>query len=147
MSADRKRSLAYKSFLALALAVLLYTVLDSVGRTGLLPQPVAAGLLVFVLMPTLGLGAMAGVAGTLLTLLVGRDPRLYALTVAAWALMVFWGRHDSMGASPYLMLLYPVGALLFSLRWLAENRTAKDDADPPESSQPAATSNDRQGPF
>lgn len=125
MTPARRRDLAYACFLGIAAAVPLFVAADGLSRAGLLPRPAAAAFLVFVLTPLTGAGLLAGVAGMALTLWVRTDPRLYALSIVTATLFVFWVRHGALGVDPRLSLLHTVGALLFSVHWLAEKRHAR----------------------
>jgi hypothetical protein len=125
MNPDRLRNIAYLCFLGLAASVPCIYLGELVGRHADLPQPVAAGLLVFVLLPLTFCGALAGLVGSILTVIVRRDARLYALSFLSFGLLVFWLRKDSHGADATWVLAYPVGVALFSLRWLWERRQQK----------------------
>ncbi|MBI5136935.1 MAG: hypothetical protein HZA24_06300 [Nitrospirae bacterium] len=124
MTPERRRDIAYLCFLALGGCVLAVFLGDALGRSGWLPRPLAAGLLVFVLMPLTFAGVAAALAGVVLAVWVGSDARLYALALLAMGLVVFWMRLDQHGAAPAWVLAYPAGAALFSLRWLLTRRRA-----------------------
>jgi hypothetical protein len=126
----RGRDLAYACFLGIGAAVPLFVLVDGLSRAGLLPRPVAAAFVVFLLTPLVGGALLAGAVGMALTLWVRVDPRLYLLSAVTATLFVFWARHGALGADPRLSLLHTVGVLLFSLRWLAEKRRARPGGGP-----------------
>jgi len=119
MQVRTPRDAAYLCFLGLAAVVAIILSLYAIGP--LLPQSLGAAILVFVLLPVSGAGLLAASAGLVLSVLVRSDPRLYALGIAALALLVFWVRRDALEMAPAFAALYIPGALLFSLRWLAEH--------------------------
>lgn len=123
--ADRWRDIAYLCFLGLGAAVLLTLAIGLLGAPGWLPQPVMAGLLVFILLPLTGAGLLAGIVGMVLAVIVRSDPRLYALSIAALALFVFRVRQEALGVNPAWTAVYPVGAVLLSLRWWLEKRAGR----------------------
>lgn len=125
MSPERLRNSAYFCFLAVAGCVLLVYLGDLIGRSGWLPQPVAAGLLVFILMPLVFIAAIAALVGMGLTLWIRMDPRLYAISILTLGLMMFWLRLEIHQASPAWALTYPLGVALFSIHWLLTGRVGK----------------------
>ena len=122
MTPERLRDFAYRCFLGGAGCTALVYLGDLLGRSGVLPQSLAAGLLVFVLLPLTLCGAVAGLAGMGLTLWIRRDPRLYALSVLTMGVIMFWLRMEQHGADPAWALAYPVGVALFSTHWWLERR-------------------------
>lgn len=132
------RDAAYLCFLGVGAVVALFVLVSFGG--GEMPQALGRFLLTFVLAPLTALGLLAGLVGMALTLWVRTDPRLWALSVATAALFVFWVRHETLGVSPRLSILHSVGAVLFSVHWLAEKRSvargrrdmARADVPPPD---------------
>jgi hypothetical protein len=123
------RDVAYLCFLGVGAAVAVMVVADVAGSS--LPDALGRAVVIFLLAPLTGLGLLAGLVGMGLTVWTRRDLRLWALTVATAALFVFWVRHGALGVSPRLSLLHTAGALLFSMRWLAERRLARRAAPGP----------------
>jgi len=117
------RDAAYLCFLGVGAAVAVLVLADVAG--GGLPYKLGQAIVIFVLAPLTATGLLAGLIGIAATVWVRRDPRLWALSVATAALFVFWVRHGALGVSPRFSLLQPAGAVLFSLRWLAEKRAAR----------------------
>jgi len=123
---DGLQNKAYRCYLTTAACVTLFVLGDALGRTGILPQPLAAGLLVFLLWPIMGLSLLSGMGGIGLTLAIRRDPRLWALALLTIGVGVFWVRRQALGdIHPLYMLIYSAGALLFSTHWLLKQRGAR----------------------
>lgn len=117
------RDAAYLCFLGVGAAVAVL-VLASFGGPWM-PEALGRFLVMFVLAPLTAVGLLAGLVGMAFTAWVRTDPRLWALSVATAALFVFWVRHDALGVSPRLAVLHTVGAVLFSIHWMAEKRAAR----------------------
>lgn len=117
------RDVAYLCFLGVGAAVAVLVLADVAGNR--LPDALGRAVVIFVLAPLTALGLLAGLVGMGLTAWVRYELRLWALSVATATLFVFWVRHGALGVSPRLSLLHTAGALLFSLRWLAEKRAAR----------------------
>jgi len=122
----RFRDFAYYCFGAIAAIAVVLVVMGLLGTAGLLPRPVAAGFLVFVVLPFTATAALLLVAGTVLSVLVRRDLRLYMLILWTVVLFVFWVRRETLGANQAVALIYPVGVVLFSLRWWLGERAEKN---------------------
>lgn len=122
MTPERLRDIAYWCFVAIGGCVLIFLAADLAGNAGFLPQPVQAFLLVFVMLPLTGFGLLFGLAGIVLTGMVWRDFRLYALSIITIALFVFWVRHTTLGVNPRLVVLYLPLSFLLLLRWAIEKR-------------------------
>jgi hypothetical protein len=120
------RDTAYVCFLAVGGAVAVLVLASVVGH--LLPEALGRAALLLVLAPLTIMGLVAGLLAMFLTLWVRVDLRLWALSVATLALFVFWVRHGALGVNPRFSLVHPVGALLFSARWLAEKRARRHAA-------------------
>ncbi len=136
MSPERLRNIAYRCFLGVAGCVTLVYFGDLLGRGGWLPQPVAAGLLVFVLMPLIFIAIIAALVAMGLTLWVRLDPRLYAISILTLGLMMFWLRLELHQANPAWALTYPLGVALFSTHWLVVERGGKKKAPSARSAPP-----------
>ncbi len=119
-----KRNWAYRCFLGVAAALLIQMGCDALGRAGWLPDPVAAGMIVFLLLPLTGITWVAALAGMVLTLRVRRDLRLYILSLLTLGLAVYFVRMHSLHYNQPQLLVYPVAVGLFSLRWWLERPDA-----------------------